>query len=73
MLKRRNKILSLALAGCMMMQLTACGGGTQEPVASSEPEQQSQEVVVSETPTPTEEPVPEGYVFTPTDSTLITM
>ncbi len=75
--KRKNKLLSLALAGCMMMQLTACGGGQ----TLSELEQQnppssevgSSEPVATEAPTPTEEPVPEGYVFTPSESGLVPM
>lgn len=73
MYKRKNKLLSLALAGCMMMQLTACGGGAQDTPVASESVAQTDAPAVTEAPAPTDTPAPEGYVFTPTDSSLVPM
>ncbi|MBQ9141179.1 MAG: glycoside hydrolase family 43 protein [Lachnospiraceae bacterium] len=77
-----KKMLCLVLSGTLLLTIAGCGqetttgtGSTTESTTQSEStpqESQSQESVPTEAPTP-EVIVPEGYVFTPTDSFLIPM
>jgi len=77
-----KKMLCLVLSGTLLLSLAGCGKqaptGTESTPQSSTPsestpqESQSQEATPTEAPTP-EVIVPEGYVFTPTDSALVPM
>ena len=77
-----KKMLCLVLSGTLLLSLAGCGqqttnntGNTTESTTQSEStpqESQSQEATPTEAPTP-EVIVPEGYVFTPTDSALVPM
>lgn len=77
-----KKMLCLVLSGTLLLSLAGCGqeaanntGSTAESSTQTEStpqESQSQETTPTEAPTP-EVVVPEGYVFTPTDSALVPM
>jgi len=80
MRKFKKKFLCLVLAGCMTMQLSACGGSTTQdtsatPDTTVESSVQEEAATSAETVVTEETQVVEetGYVFTPTASNLVPM